>query len=136
MKALTMKNYQNFMIFFTFFLFWFSIQFGDVVQDSIAYVLVVSIGIFHGANDLLILSTEEINKKDKRNNILIYLGIILLCMLLYFLMPFVSMLLFIFLSSYHFGEEHLEEKIKVNSFFNTFYFLTYGLLIFSMLLLS
>ncbi|MBT4780683.1 MAG: beta-carotene 15,15'-dioxygenase, partial [Polaribacter sp.] len=47
-----MRNYQNFMMFFTFFLFWFSIQFGEFVEDSVAFVLIVSLGILHGANDL------------------------------------------------------------------------------------
>ena len=57
-----MKNYQNFMMFFTFFMFWFSIQFGDIVEDSVAFVLIVSLGILHGANDLLILAKGKNSK--------------------------------------------------------------------------
>ena len=37
------------------------------------------------------------------------------------------------MSSYHFGEEHLGEKIAVNSIFNFFYYISYGVFIFSML---
>jgi Brp/Blh family beta-carotene 15,15'-monooxygenase len=37
------------------------------------------------------------------------------------------------LSSYHFGEEHLSERINVNVVFNFFYFLGYGMFIFSLL---
>ena len=54
-----LKNYQNFKIYFTFLMIWISIQFGNVVEDFIGYLLVISIGILHGANDLLILSVKE-----------------------------------------------------------------------------
>jgi len=126
-------NYQNFMIFFTFFLFWISIQFGEVVEDFLAYVMVISIGILHGANDLLILSTKEKRDQTFRKNLVIYISIIILCVFIYIVSPFIAILLFVLLSSYHFGEEHLEEKINSNFFFNSVYFLAYGLFIFSLL---
>jgi Brp/Blh family beta-carotene 15,15'-monooxygenase len=126
-------NYQNFMIFFTFFLFWISIQFGEVVEDFLAYIMVISIGILHGANDLLILSTKEKIDKTFKKNLLIYVSIIILCVLIYLFSPFVAILLFVLLSSYHFGEEHLSEQINVNFLFNAVYFLAYGLFIFSLL---
>jgi Brp/Blh family beta-carotene 15,15'-monooxygenase len=128
-----MKNYQNFMLFFTFFLFWFSIQFGQLVEDSVAFVLIISLGILHGANDLLILSKGKNERNLFLKNLGIYLAIILACILIYLLSSFVAILLFVLLSSYHFGEEHLGEKIKVNTFFNSIYFLAYGLLLFSIL---
>ena len=53
-----LKNYQNFKIYFTFLMIWISVQFGNVVEDFIGYLLVISIGILHGANDLLILSVK------------------------------------------------------------------------------
>jgi len=121
------------MIFFTFFLFWISIQFGEVVEDFLAYIMVISVGILHGANDLLILSTKE--RKDKKliKNLLIYIGIILLCVVIYLLSSFVAIVLFVVLSAYHFGEEHLSHKINVNFVFNAVYFLSYGLFIFALL---
>ena len=121
------------MIFFTFFLFWISIQFGEVVEDFLAYIMVISIGILHGANDLLILSTKEKIDKTFKKNLLIYVSIIILCVLIYLFSPFVAILLFVLLSSYHFGEEHLSEQINVNFLFNAVYFLAYGLFIFSLL---
>lgn len=128
-----MYNYQDFMIFFTFFLFWISIQFGEVVEDYLAYIMVVSIGILHGANDLLILSTKEKMDKTFRKNLVIYVSIIILCVCIYLFSPFIAILLFVLLSSYHFGEEHLGETIKLNFLFNAVYFLAYGLFIFSLL---
>lgn len=128
-----MKNYQNFMLFFTFFLFWFSIQFGKLVEDSVAFVLIVSLGILHGANDLLILSKGKNGRKVFLKHLFIYLSIITTCVLIYLLSSFVAILLFILLSSYHFGEEHLGEQIKVNKLFNSIYYLAYGVFLFSML---
>ena len=71
------------MLFFTFFLFWVSIQFGEVVEDFLAYIMVISVGILHGANDLLILSTKEQKDKKLIKNLLIYIGIIILCVVIY-----------------------------------------------------
>lgn len=121
------------MLFFTFFLFWVSIQFGEVVEDFLAYIMVISVGILHGANDLLILSTKEQKDKKLIKNLLIYIGIIILCVVIYLFSSFVAIVLFVVLSGYHFGEEHLSHKINVNFVFNTVYFLSYGLFIFALL---
>jgi len=133
MNSIFIRNYENFMLFFTFFLFWVSIQFGEVVEDFLAYVMVISVGILHGANDLLILSTKDQKDKKLIKNLLIYIGIILLCVLIYLLSSFLAIVLFVALSAYHFGEEHLSHKINVNFGFNAVYFLSYGLFIFALL---
>ena len=133
MSIIIKSNYQNFMVFFTFFFFWFSIQFGSFVEDSVAFLLIVSLGILHGANDLLILSKGKKNKHTYIKHLLVYLSIMLFCVLTYFFSSFLAISLFILLSSYHFGEEHLGEKIAVNSIFNFFYYMSYGVFIFSML---
>ena len=133
MNSIFIRNYENFMLFFTFFLFWVSIQFGEVVEDFLAYVMVISVGILHGANDLLILSTKDQKDKKRIKNLLIYVGIILLCLVIYLLSSFVAIVLFVVLSAYHFGEEHLSHKINVNFVFNAVYFLSYGLFIFALL---
>jgi Brp/Blh family beta-carotene 15,15'-monooxygenase len=129
------KNYnsQNFILFITFFLLWVSIQFGEVVEDFLAYVLVISVGVIHGANDLLILSVKEKKPKNFKKNLFIYVSIIVLCVFIFLLSPFLAILLFVLLSGYHFGEEHLSHKINVNIVFNSIYFLAYGLFIFSLL---
>ena len=133
MNSIFIRNYENFMLFFTFFLFWVSIQFGEVAEDFLAYVMVISVGILHGANDLLILSTKDQKDKKLIKNLLIYIGIILLCVLIYLLSSFLAIVLFVALSAYHFGEEHLSHKINVNFGFNAVYFLSYGLFIFALL---
>ena len=133
MNSIFIRNYENFMLFFTFFLFWVSIQFGEVVEDFIAYIMVISVGILHGANDLLILSTKDQKDKKLIKNLFIYIGIIMLCVVIYLFSSFVAIILFVVLSAYHFGEEHLSHKINVNFVFNAVYFLSYGLFIFALL---
>jgi len=133
MNKKNIKDYENFKIFFTVFLFWFSIQFGEPIEDSLAFFLVISIGIIHGANDLLILSIKKGNNTNLKKNLFIYIGIVLSCVFLFLLHPFLSILLFVFISCYHFGEEHLSTKVSINYFFDTIYFIVYGMLIFSML---
>lgn len=133
MKVYLAKNYQNFKIYFTFLLFWFGIQFGDIVEDSIAFVLVLTVGLLHGANDLLILSLKKKNSKKMLKNLIIYLLIIFSCVALFFINSYIALLLFVIVSSYHFGEEHLSYKIFMNHFYNSLYFLVYGLIIFSMI---
>ena len=133
MNALKDYNYENIALYLTFFLLWVSIQFGEVVEDFLAYLMVISLGILHGANDILILSIKEKKEKSLIKNLLIYISIILLCLVIYFFSPFIAIILFVLLSAYHFGEEHLGERIKVNLLFNFFYFLAYGMLIFSLL---
>jgi beta-carotene 15,15'-dioxygenase len=133
MERILKYNYQDFMTFFTFFLIWLSVQFGEIVEDSIAYILVVSVGILHGANDLLILSKLEDGKNSFIRNLFIYLGIITVCALIYFLNPFVAIVLFVFLSGYHFGEEHFGEKLHQAPIFDFVFFTAYGLLLFSLL---
>jgi len=136
MSGYIFVNYHNFKIFFTFFLFWFGIQFGELVEDSVAFFLVLTIGILHGANDILILSKNEKDLRRKIKFLVIYLGIILLAIITYFLSPFLSILIFIGISSYHFGEEHLSEKISINLLFNSVFYFLYGLTIFLLLFLS
>jgi Brp/Blh family beta-carotene 15,15'-monooxygenase len=136
METFLKQNYQNFMIFFTFFLLWFSIQFGKVVEDSVAFVLIISIGVLHGANDLLILSKGEKKRFRLVKYFIVYLSIIVLCILIYLLSSFLAIILFVLLSSYHFGEEYFGEKVVVNKIFNSMYYLAYGVFIFSMLFYS
>ncbi|MAD96688.1 MAG: beta-carotene 15,15'-dioxygenase [Flavobacteriaceae bacterium] len=133
MNNILSYKYQDFMIFFTFFLIWFSVQFGELVEDSVAYIMVVSVGILHGANDLLILSKKKSDKKSNLKSIAIYLGIIALCILTFYINSYVAILLFVILSSYHFGEEHLGEKLNQGTLFDTVYFSAYGVFLFSLL---
>jgi len=133
MKQFLSTDYQDFMIIVTFFLFWTSIQFGQVIEDTIAYIFVLSLGIIHGANDLNILQKKQLKKNNFLKSLFLYLFLILLCVFSFLLNPFVAVLLFVLLSAYHFGEQHLEKKISGNLWLQSVIFISYGLLIFSLL---
>jgi Brp/Blh family beta-carotene 15,15'-monooxygenase len=129
-------HYQDFMIFFTFLLFWISIQFGQIIEDSIAYVIVLSIGIIHGSNDFTILKKQQKNTTSFLKSTAFYLFLIILCIVSYLIHPFISFLFFIILSSYHFGEQHLEDKISGSKVLKSMLYTAYGMLIFSLIFIE
>ena len=59
--------------------------------------------------------------------------LILACIICFFVNSFVSLLLFVLLSAYHFGEQHFENKLNTPAWSRFSIFITYGLLIFFML---
>ena len=65
--------------------------------------------------------------------IVTYLLLILACIICFFVNSFVSLLLFVLLSAYHFGEQHFENKLNTPAWSRFSIFITYGLLIFFML---
>ena len=124
------------MIFFTFLLFWVSIQFGQIIEDSIAYVIVLSIGIIHGSNDFTILKKQKKNTIDLIKSTSFYLFLILLCIACYLMNSFVAILFFVILSSYHFGEQHLENKFTGSKYVKSIIYVVYGMLIFSLIFIE
>ena len=54
----------------------------------------------------------------------------------YLIHPFISFLFFIILSSYHFGEQHLEDKISGSKVLNSMLYTAYGMLIFSLIFIE
>ncbi len=124
------------MIFFTFLLFWVSIQFGQIIEDSIAYVIVLSIGIIHGSNDFTILKKQKKNTIDLIKSTSFYFFLILLCIACYLINSFVAILFFVILSSYHFGEQHLENKFTGSKYVKSIIYVVYGMLIFSLIFIE
>jgi Brp/Blh family beta-carotene 15,15'-monooxygenase len=129
-------HYQDFMIFFTFLLFWVSIQFGQIIEDSIAYAIVLSIGIIHGSNDFTILKKQQTNTKSFLKSTGFYLFLIIMCIVSYVAIPFASFIFFILLSSYHFGEQHLEGKVLGSKLLKSILYIAYGMLIFSLIFIE
>ena len=126
-------DYQDFIIFFTFLLLWISVQFGKIVEDSLAYIFVLSIGIIHGSNDFTILRKQQKGTINFIKSTGVYLSLMLLCIISYLINSYLAILFFIVLSSYHFGEQHLENKITGKKFVKSFIYILYGLLIFSLI---
>ena len=92
---------------------------------------VLTLGILHGANDLEIISKSF---KGKLNNlylksVLLYILIVLLGSVFFFILPGLALIIFVLFSSYHFGEEHWEDRLSISASHFAFYSL-YGAFIF------
>ena len=87
-----------------------------IYQDIVGFLLILSIGVIHGANDLLIIKkyTRKDSLKSQINHFLYYLGIVFLGFLFFYAFPSIALLSFVLVSIYHFGEQHWE-----SSSFNT-----------------
>jgi hypothetical protein len=100
-------------------------------QIIVGFILILSFGIVHGANDLLLI--KKINGENSMTylkTLLHYIMIVLVAVLLFSFIPWLAMLLFILVSSYHFGEQHWDKKIIHNTILITKLFHTvYGLFI-------
>ena len=107
------KN-SNLAIVASFFGLWIDSFFSDSVQIIVGFFLILTFGILHGANDLLLIQQMDIKKK----NISIlkltfhYVQVVLLGAVLFYIFPWLALLLFIVVSAYHFGEQHWQNVLK------------------------
>ena len=131
-----MSKTNKFAIIVSFFALWINVTFSPNYQQVIGFVVIFLFGILHGANDLALFQKISATKKSisLQKLTLYYIGIVILGALLFYSIPIVALLLFIFFSSYHFGEQHwntIETKEKNN--WITLFQTIYGLFIFSLL---
>lgn len=103
-----MDNNNKFSILISFFALWISTYFSFEHQQFIGFVVIFLFGILHGSNDLqLILKINSQKNNNSLKKILIYYVIfVLIGIILFYSLPKFALLLFIFLSAYHFGEQH------------------------------
>ena len=116
----------------TFFFLWLAILFGESVEETLAFTLIFSFGILHGANDLEILRRKGLpNSKGKSGwkMLLAYIGFVLVSALLFYFMPMLALLMFISFSAYHFGEQHWISRQGKSPALQKLLFVTYGLVV-------
>ena len=84
-----------------------------IYQDIIGFLLILSIGVIHGANDLLIIKkyTRKDSLKSQITYFLYYLGLVFLGFLFFYAFPSIALLSFVLVSIYHFGEQHWESNL-------------------------
>lgn len=115
----------------TFFFLWITTQFGIDIENLLAYIFVLSLGVLHGSNDLKLIGNFSGEKKyNFRTKLSIYVFVVLSSFCFFLIFPSLGLLIFILISGYHFGEQHLIEKIKTTHWSKYLLYLTYGLLIF------
>ena len=102
-----MKN-SNFSLLASFFGLWIISFFLESTQIIFGFILIFTFGILHGANDLLLIQHLEFSKQpfNYYKILLCYVVVVLFAAILFYLIPWLALLLFIIVSGFHFGEQH------------------------------
>jgi Brp/Blh family beta-carotene 15,15'-monooxygenase len=126
-------KYFNFAIVASFFCLWLDSLLSNNAQIIVGFILILTFGILHGANDLLLIKKIDYNKEQLsfQKTLLYYIIVVGLGSLLFWIIPWFALLLFIIVSGYHFGEQQWE-NLEKSTHFKLFEF-TYGLFILMLL---
>lgn len=114
-----MKNYFKAAIILSFFGLWLTSFLSIENQIFTGFSLILTFGILHGGNDIMIAKNILLQKRDYSfaKILTFYILIIFFSALLFYLFPFLILFLFILVSGYHFGEQQLrflnKEKNKI-----------------------
>ncbi len=123
----------------TFFFLWLAVYFSPSVEEVLAFVLIFSFGILHGANDLEILRRRRSAPESKSGStklLLAYVGFVLGSALLFSLVPLAALAFFILFSGYHFGEQHWVRRMGRRTWLQKVLYTSYGLTILLLLFAS
>jgi Brp/Blh family beta-carotene 15,15'-monooxygenase len=124
-----MPKYSNISIVVSFFGLWIDSFFSHQIQIFIGFVLIFSFGILHGANDLLLI--ENIKRKKRPLPFIKIIGyyvlVVLVGSLLFYLIPWLALVLFLIVSAYHFGEQQWQNlNLLLSKWFSVQFQFIYG----------
>ena len=106
-------------------------------QGVIAFFMILSVGIVHGANDLQLIQKKTQKKSQVffLSSLSLYIGVVFAGIFLFYLLPAFGLLFFVAFSAYHFGEQHLASKISAATslWLSVSGYLGYGLALFGLL---
>ena len=105
----------------------------ETYVDIISGFGILTFGIVHGANDLLLINKTTNTTKSIFTKFFIYLTLVLLFFIFFYSIPSLALITFVILSSYHFGEHQWTLFEKANNNIIKILYFSYGLLIFSIL---
>ena len=123
----------------SFIFFLFSIIFSLIIlkfnnfniSPLICLLLILTIGVSHGSLDHV--KGKKLFNILNINNIAIfyfsYILVAILVIIIWVTTPFISLIIFLLVASYHFGKEDTQFLINENSYFNQLLFFLKGLLI-------
>ncbi|NAY92971.1 beta-carotene 15,15'-dioxygenase, Brp/Blh family [Muricauda sp. JGD-17] len=117
------------MIVATVFGLWLSVFLGDRSEAILSYVLILSFGVLHGANDIDLIGAYARKRGIKKSNfqyVIVYLLTILCIWSLFYVYPFLALIAFVLISGYHFGEQHWNKKISFAPFWKAVFYFLYG----------
>jgi len=130
-----MKIY-HYSIVLSFLSLWLNSYFPSEGLYLLGLFLILSFGVLHGANDIVIIYKSYKTLKNKPLILLIkiYLTVVLFFALFFIFLPSFALFCFVLLSAYHFGEQHWQLILKQSSKFLKFAFeFFYGCFIFSLI---
>lgn len=110
---------------------WITSLLKNDLQIIVGFLLILSFGILHGANDLVLLKKIKKNKNKTFLSLLLsYLLVVFISALIFIFIPWIALIVFVLVSAYHFGEQHWQEleNYKWNWLKPIFYFV-YGIVI-------
>lgn len=131
-----MENALHTRILLTFFMLWLSNFITIENQQLIGFVGISLLGIIHGANDLVLVKKirGSFFEKNKLADLIKYCGIVVLGMAFFYVYPALGLLLFIIISSYHFGNQHWKlQNNRIQKWFSHLFQGVYGLLVLGIL---
>lgn len=133
-----MSKLDRISLLISFFGLWINSQLNEFSQAIIGFFIIFLIGILHGSNDILLINKTLLKKSLSTQKIIFYYVLVVLAgTLLFCFVPILGLLLFILISSYHFGEQHWQflNNIKLKLEIIIFQFM-YGLMILLLLFQS
>jgi len=114
-----------------------SISVSAALEGILALFLILSVGLLHGSNDLIVIqrlaSYEQISGLTRLKTLLAYIGLILIILILFSTQRQFALLFFVLISSFHFGQQHWHRLIKEAHWIRYVFYTSYGLLIFGLL---
>jgi Brp/Blh family beta-carotene 15,15'-monooxygenase len=129
-------NIYKYVIVLSFLSLWLNSYIPSNGLYLLGLFLILSFGVLHGANDIVIISKtfKKLKNKSLAFLIVFYLTFVLTFSLFFAFLPDFALLFFVILSAYHFGEQHWNEiLLKNNKLLNSIFFLLYGSLIFALI---
>ena len=112
-----------------------------IYQDLIGFILVLSVGLIHGANDLLIIKKNSKNTSNfsQFRTFFTYISVVFIGLIFFYLFPSFALITFILVSIYHFGEQHLEaipiiKSLKNNS--RIISIVSHGIILFTIIFMN
>lgn len=104
-----MSKYPSFAIVVSFFGLWLTSFFSSENQVFTGFVFILTFGILHGANDLLIIKNllTENTAISFSKMLFYYLLMVFVGGILFYIIPAAILIFFILISGFHFGEQQL-----------------------------
>ncbi|MBL6646484.1 MAG: Brp/Blh family beta-carotene 15,15'-dioxygenase [Flavobacteriaceae bacterium] len=106
--------------------------FSETTVHFTAALGVLTVGILHGSNDLSLIKKLGF-LQSKGHRFLFYIAFVLLCVIFLYRIPAFSLLIFILISAYHFGEQQWGKTLSLPRIHMYLFCFLYGLFLFTFL---